>query len=581
MLLDRSVLERLTIELPEKSGPCLRFAAEELRRYLHRLGGSEPGQRVASQLPPDTLRLGDGPQVTTPASPDAYHIAAAHRGVTVAGANERAVLHAVYRLLEDAGCVWSFHGREREIAPPLPPEGVRLVDRREEPPYHVRAYATDIHTHHYKEPAVMAERMPADLAFVDWMGKTAANAFLFIRHPFDSELTIAELVPEFRKRGIAPEYGGHVLPLLLPREEFAAHPDWFPTDPQGRRTDLGNLCTSSREALATVAKAAVGYVERHPEMEVLHIWGADLWDGGWCHCSSCAVVSVQDQNLRVCNAVAAALESAGLPQTVCYLAYHDTIEPDLHLDPHQRVVAEYAPRERCYGHALDDPDCNVNLRYREAFEKHVDRFEGRLRVFEYYGDAILFCGIAVPLTAVIAADLDYYRRAGAREISFLQFGAYSLWAHPLNFCEFAARSARAEPASIATVGAAYPTEFWREIEEAIATIVTYGDVRRPPRKRAAAILPRLEAAAVLLRGWAARLDDDPEFQRPLLEYTASVLEGIALQLAGTATGIEEGEARFQRALDIVARAPASLSGVWGRRNLPVIHSFHSAAVRRS
>src|SRR5437867_3409424 len=34
------------------------------------------------------------------------------------------------------------------------------------------------------------------------MGKSGANTFFYIRHPFDTQLTIPALLPEFTKRGI-------------------------------------------------------------------------------------------------------------------------------------------------------------------------------------------------------------------------------------------------------------------------------------------------------------------------------------------------------------------------------------------
>ena len=585
MRLDRADLRCRTIAHRADAGACLRFAAAELRRYLLAMtgGGTDDDAslpvRASASFGGATLRLADGPEIAAPEGNDAYRIAAGERGVTVVGSSERAALHGVYRLLEDLGCAWSPHGSEYESVPVLSGDGVSIRECNEQPPWRVRAYATDIHTYHYREPDLLRTRLPADFAFTDWMGKSGANGFLFIRHPFDTQLSLPELVPEFAKRGIEPEYGGHVLPLLLPRESFAAHPEWFPLDGHGRRTDMGNLCSNNAEALRVVAAAAVEYVARHPELAVLHIWGADLWDGGWCRCCSCANDTVQDQNLRVCNAVAEALERAGIAIDVCYLAYHDTIEPDLRLVPRANVIAEFAPRERCYGHALDDPACAINPRYREAFERHVERFDGRVRLFEYYGDSILFCGIAVPLVRVIADDLAYYHRAGAREMTFLQFGAHSLWAHALNFERYAGIVARSSAPAPRSFG--YPPDYWQEIEGALAGVVTFGDVRRPPRRRADEIRPGLEAALRVLRGWLPRLRSDPLQQRPLLEYTCAVLEGVALQLAGTATAHDEAEARYRHALDILEGVDDHFVGLWGRKNLPVIHSFHSAASRRS
>ena len=58
-----------------------------------------------------------------------------------------------------------------------------------------------------------------------------------------------------REHGIGVEYGGHVLQLLLPRERFAEHPEYFPAGEDGVRIARGNLCVSNPDAVALVCGA--------------------------------------------------------------------------------------------------------------------------------------------------------------------------------------------------------------------------------------------------------------------------------------------------------------------------------------
>src|SRR5207247_261980 len=157
-----------------------------------------------------------------------------------------------------------------------------------------------------------------------------------------------------------------------------------------------------------------------------HLWGLDLAGGGWCACPQCSGLSTADQALAACNAVADTLGPGG---RVFHLAYHDTLGAPRAVRPDPRVWAEFAPRERCYAHALDDPACATNAAYRRALDAHLELFAGRVHVFEYYGDAILFGGCAVPLAEVVERDLDYHARAGVRGVSCLVFGQYSLCAY--------------------------------------------------------------------------------------------------------------------------------------------------------
>jgi len=576
----------------------LRFAAEELARYLSRMSGRPLEVVVDPQVSGTAIAIG---KATAAPLPSGAYLAVlpSPDGVTLAGESEVGVLHAVYRFLGKLGCQWSFHGSEEERIPPLSAGEIQLSEICETPRFRVRAYASDLHTWHYLERQHLEERLAGDRDFVDWMAKVGANAFFFIRHPFDTQLTVPDLLPEFRKRGIAPEYGGHVIPLLLPRDWHAAHPEYFPQDASGNRTEAGNVCASSTEALRHIARRALAWVQEHPETGAFHLWGADLWGGGWCRCAGCASLSPQDQSLRVCNAVAGALEEMGLEIPVYYLAYHDTVDAELSLRPAPNVWVEFAPRERCYGHAIADPSCAANARYRSALQRYIELFEGRARVFEYYGDSILFCGCAVPLAAVIREDMSHYHRSGVREVSMLQFGAHSLWAYPLNFLAFAAAGWGAcepqwEAYCVRLGDPAAAQRYFAAIEEAMRGVVTYGDVRRPPRGRGHELLPAIEQARCVLAWWAERFRTaaahsgasggfpagDPLDQGPLLEYTETLLRGVAREISDSPGALEEARSLYTRALaKLVGVAPRNL-GLWGKLNLPVIHRFYDFAAER-
>ncbi len=573
--------------------PAVVFAARELRRYLHRITGidieihdrSEAGGRT-------TLTLGLSPiPAPTPrlAERGSYAIRAADRQITLFGGSPRALLMAVYALLEQLGCVWSLHGADEERIPNLTgATHLAINDVSHTPPFRLRGYTTDIMTWHYTQPEHFHERLPEDRDLIDWMGKSGANTFFYIRHPFDTQLSIPELADDLAKRAIAVEYGGHVIPLLLPRKHFAERPDLFPQDAHGQRFDHGNLCPSNGTALALAAENAAAYVAQHPEMSALHIWGADLWQGGWCRCASCAGLTPQDQSLLTCNAVARGLAEAGQGRPVCYLAYHDTLDARLRMQADARVVCEWAPRERCYGHALHDPDCERNRRYRISLEQHLDLFQGRVRLFEYYGDAILYFGCALPMAEVLAADMSYYQQLGIREALMLQFGTYSTWAYPLSFLAFSEATQRGS-VSAARLRAGYCERFaaaagvaeqaFLVMEQSLGRIARYGDIRVPPKtaplaaatqSAIAAELPRLRQ---VLDELTTAKNDHLRSQADLLRYTMLVLEGVAQDIAQQGSGAP----LYARALAIAEAADRRSKGFWGAVDLPIIHNFYSAA----
>jgi hypothetical protein len=159
-----------------------------------------------------------------------------------------------------------------------------------------------------------------------------------------------------------------------------------------------------------------------------------------------------------------------------FLLYHDTLtglpEKPIMADSNRfippNVYALYAPRERCYAHAIDDASCSRNRLYWRSMLHARDVFEGRVDVFEYYGDTILWHYFNVAIPHVSAADLRAYRQLGVRVVQALMFGTYSLWAHGLNLATFAWLSSGIET-DVESAIARYARErFGTEIEDCMA-----------------------------------------------------------------------------------------------------------------
>jgi len=92
-------------------------------------------------------------------------------------------------------------------------------------------------------------------------------------------------------------------------------------------------------------------------------------------------------------------KSAGAPENA------DILPPNLEL--------LWAPRRRSWGSALGDTSNGLNAASLARFQQTARAWRasggGRVAVFEYYEDAMLFKGAVPPLTAVIEGDLKAYR----------------------------------------------------------------------------------------------------------------------------------------------------------------------------
>ncbi len=464
-------------------------------------------------------------------------------------------------------------------------------------------------TWQYENADRFALHLTHDREFIPWMAAHGINAFSYIRHERDSRFKIDELTPLLRAGGIAPEYGGHVLQLLMPRERFATNPEFFPVGAHGKRNPRGNLCVANEAALRLVREGAVRYMRENPECALLHVWGADVWDGAWCRCGQCAQQPAQRQYMTVVNAVAAALgEGTGVATPVTYLAYHDTLEPVAGLDPLPNVAFEWAPRERCYSHAIDDAACTVNPRYLDSLKRHIELFDGRGHVFEYYADAILFGGLGLATPAIIARDLRAYRALGLKSISCLTFGAYSVLAYPVNLEAFmrgtqtpdfdpdatlADVAARRHPQCAPAMAQAY-----RAIARASALILDGGGGVMRPRLNSSASAERvreLRAARDLLHDacsaadavMGAAGDNLTAAERSIWQYGREVVHGIAgyIEAAGS-SGDERrrgGEAAIERIGEAIAHAreiDLALKGTWGAYDIERVRENWLAGLRR-
>jgi hypothetical protein len=536
---------------------------------------------------------------------DDFTIANTGRAIVIDAASDRAMIHAAARFLELAGA------RFPACAPPIFPSiEVDALSRiggvKVSPAFKRRAFISDIMTWHYHDPAILERHLAHDREFISWMGRRGFNAFEFIRHAVDTELRIEPLAGEFDARGIDSEYGGHIIQLLMPRDAFREHPEYFPAAEDGSRIAKGNLCVSNRDAIRIVRDGALRYVRDYPENRLLHVWGADVWDGAWCACGSCRELPPQLQYMEVVNAIADALADDSHAPTVAYLAYHDTLDAHPGLRPAPNVSFEWAPRERCYSHAIDDPACDTNPRYLESLKRHIDIYDGRGHVFEYYADAILFGGLAFATPEIIARDLRCYRALGIDSVSCLTFGAFSALAYPVNLECFARGTRDASFDGIAAMtdcaamrhrtNESRMPDAYRAVARASRMVLDYADVMRPykiaPAKRASKSLELVAASALFNQAASAAhaIEDSllARSERSLWRYSAEVLSGLAKYLdamtsdgASRAAAGAEAIAQIERAIGYVHEIDAELKGTWGTYDFERFRDIWLFGLRRA
>ncbi len=398
----------------------------------------EPVIVVDSRLPDTVVLLGDDDELIervrvarTELTVDGYAIAVNHRGVAIGGSNARGTLHGVYGLLHDLGCRWLTPDDDGEVIPAHDEIKLAGGTRSSTPDFRRRGFGEDTRAVPVDDDRWLSDLVADTRRFVAWMAKQRMSHFTTRA---ESLADIPELQDDLARYGIDCIYGtGHNIPRLLPRELFATHPDYFRIDDNGQRQPNGNLCVSNSDAVAVVVANAVDEVRRSQPLEVYSVQGEDVLGGSWCACRECRWLSGLQQNLLLCRAVEEGLKAAGLGATrVALAAYQSTIEPAFD-EPEcpESLFVHFAPRERSYAAGLRSEPNRECLRCLDGWAARLD--DGSLAVIEYYADAVRFLSLPVPLTRVIAADLQTYRDAGATGwLRVLFMSRYCWWAYALN-----------------------------------------------------------------------------------------------------------------------------------------------------
>ncbi|HEY3237526.1 MAG TPA: hypothetical protein VGJ84_22595, partial [Polyangiaceae bacterium] len=352
----------------------IRYAAEELERYLSRMGAAGSGE-IQIGLASHFEMIQPFP-VADAALDDAIEVDVRGGQGHIAGGNPRSVLLAVYRYLTELGCRWVRPGAEGELIPAL--ESLPDVRLRETPSYRHRGVCIEgsLSVDHARD-------------IIDWMPKLGLNAYFiqfreahtffdrwYAKHdqPSSKAPSISleqarghtrRVVEEIEKRGLVYHAVGHgwtCEPFGISGtgwEKEASEPPenirQYLAEVKGeRRLWHGialntNLCYGNPEVRRTVIQEIAGYADQHREIDVLHFWLAD-GSNNHCECSLCRDTSPADFYVQMLNQLDVLLGASGLSTKIVFLIYVDLLWPPMQdrLKNPDRFILMFAPITRTY-----------------------------------------------------------------------------------------------------------------------------------------------------------------------------------------------------------------------------------------
>ncbi|GGD89807.1 DUF4838 domain-containing protein [Paenibacillus nasutitermitis] len=415
------------------------FAAAELQKYIFKMTGSKlPIKAERGEEP--TIWIGCVPWCEEKNAVDLHgdqlrYDGFAHRflgrDLVLTGNLPRGVLYAVYALLEQFGCRWFCAGEAGENIPSVQHIVMETRDIIENPDFEFRTFTEDTR----KKPAVLWKNEMIET--IEWCGKNRINSL----HVHEAPATVLDeevyVIEELKRRGMRYEFGGHGVEHFVDRGLFDQKPHLF-RESGGQRLPTGNVCGASDEAVAMLTSGVQELIANNPQVDLYHLWFADVNGGSWCDCPQCKDIHPSTQQLSVINRIAAGVREWKPSMSIDMLLYHDTMDVNnIAVEPGINVCGFFAPRERCYAHSLSDESCELNRHYNRMLRETKRKFGENTYVFDYYADMILFNKMKFSIPKVIVEDLRHYKSMGITKSAALMFGQYSWWAYSTNLYVYA------------------------------------------------------------------------------------------------------------------------------------------------
>jgi hypothetical protein len=344
-LVDNGV-SRYRIVLATNALPSERFAAEELQRYLEKLGGVRlpivaDDQKAQSR----EIILGDNARLRElranvdwdKLGTDGFIFRTAGNRLIVAGGKPRGTLYGVYALLEEQlGVRWFTP--ELEQAPRKTRLALPNLDETQVPPLEYReVYWTEMFR----------------------------NADFAARHRLNGQAYA--LTEKHGGRAVVYHPFVHSFDALIPPNLYTNHPDYFPWIGGKRKGGYVQRCLTNPDVLALAKTRVREWIRQHPEATILSVSQNDCIEN--CRCDKCRAVDDTEGTpmgslLQFVNALAADLEADYPNIRIDTLAYQYTRKPPKTLRPHKNVIIRLCSIECCFSHPLQTCPSKENTTFR-------------------------------------------------------------------------------------------------------------------------------------------------------------------------------------------------------------------------
>ncbi len=397
--------DNCTIVLSSTASKCEAHAAEELKKYVHRISGVDlPIKTDDEKITNHMILVGNSKKLKglgimidfADLGEEGFVIRTSGDHLVLAGGRERGTLYSVYTLLEEfLGCGWFMPaGPLGEVVPSGGTFSLAGIDRTEKPSFEWRAMS--------------------GITGFDWQ----------VKNKLDPSSIGSRFGQEKGDPAVFASRGHNFDWLVPPKKHFLSHPEYFALVNGKREWDCAQICTSNADVIRICAAAISKQMDDRPDCKIFEVCQDD--GRGWCECEKCKALDVEedvmtDRLLKFVNAVASRVYEKHPDKYVHTFAYHIAQDPPKTkgLKPAKNLIIEithYSPC--CHSHPV--VTCEKNAKFKWQIETWA-KLCHTLYVYDYRVD---YTNYLMPYANcyAIAKDIPYYKRLGGRGL-FYQGGS--------------------------------------------------------------------------------------------------------------------------------------------------------------
>ena len=415
------------IVLPENADPSSRLAAQELSDYTGKVTGVKLPVVTGKSDASNTVYIGTlqtlknipadaAAKLKNAKQDEAHFICAKGNTLWIIGKHEVAELYGTYQFIEDKlGVRW--------LKPEDKTDSGEYVPKRRDIVF--------ANYEKFREPVFAFRRLDQVGSYgqvIPVKGKTWAT-----RNGYQTPPAYGTPIPYDKKDSLKYKFyvsriphsqnclgGGHLtfVQPMPPRTTFDKHPEYFALI-DGKRVKGQQYCISNPEVRRNVADYIIRKLDAHHGLGFYNFGMVDV-NGGWCECAECRKLDGGDtmaggfQNVstrfqKTVRAIAEMVYQKYPDADLRVWAYHTYRQLPEGVKIHPKMKLQFCPHGRCYGHALDDPNCPRNVRMYKLLKEWLKVGPKDVFTYEYLTSSGIYY---VCHEQMIGHDLRLYRKLG-------------------------------------------------------------------------------------------------------------------------------------------------------------------------